>query len=279
MKIFLALLTAVGCFGGSFLLIKMNGLTDDIARLEQQLELKASRQSVATAARDNALRDHEANAQARAKLDTRLAQLESTLRDASRESDAKPALAFASLREEVTEHSEAIDSLRAQLDRSSRTSNALDKTAEQLLSSVGGVRSENGERRGGGFADLMEMGSLMRKKPEDLTEEERARREEMFEQFRDRQVDSTLQRFDRSLEVKLTDDQKQSLGAFLAEENRQLSGLGDEGLDREARAAKQKEVRARTDEQAGGLLSVEQQKSWTKYRTSSRRGRGWERFR
>jgi dsDNA-binding SOS-regulon protein len=279
MKVFLALLTAAGCFGGSFLLIKINGLTDEIAGLEGELKTKASRESVDSATRDIATRENDENARARSKLDSRLAQLESTFRDASRKDDAKPALAFASLRDEVTEHSEAIDDLRDQLEKSSRTSNALDQTASRLLSAVGGSRGENGESGSGGLADLLEMGSLMRKKPEDLTEEERVRRDEMTAKMRDRMVDMTLSGFDRSLDVKLDDNQRESLGAFLAEENRELSGLREQGLDREARAAKQKEVRARTDQQVGGLLSAEQQKSWTKYRSRSSRSRGWDRFR
>ncbi len=278
MKTFLALLTAVGGLGGGLLLVKINGLMEEIGNLERQLGMKASRETVETVSREHA-DGNAAGVKQRHQLEGRIAQLESALRDAGDKKDAKPSLAFASLREEVDDHSEAIDSLRARLERTGRTNSAINKTADRLLSAVGQASGEDDGERGEGLERLFEFGNLVGKRPEDLTEEERAKREELTARFRDRQVDWTLRGFDRSLEVKLSDDQKQSLGAFIAEENRELSGLRDQGLDREARSARQKEIRARTDQQIGGVLSTEQQESWTKYRSRSGRGRGWDRIR
>jgi hypothetical protein len=75
--------------------------------------------------------------------------------------------------------------------------------------------------------------------------------------------------------VKLTEQQKTSLGQFLADERAALNELRGQELTDEQATAARTDIRTRTDQQAAQFLSPEQYESWTSYRArSSNRGFG-----
>jgi hypothetical protein len=125
----------------------------------------------------------------------------------------------------------------------------------------------------------MEMGALFRKSPDELTEEERARRDEITNQLQQRRDEWSIRRFDRTLEVKLTDQQTGQIQQLLAEERRALEGFRSQDLTEEQRTASRKQIREQTDQRAAGVLMPEQYEAWKAYRSrSSQRPSGFGRF-
>jgi hypothetical protein len=89
----------------------------------------------------------------------------------------------------------------------------------------------------------------------------------MMKQVQRRQTEWALRSFDRSLEVKLNDQQKADMQRLLDEERAALDASRGQELSDEERTAARTQVQARTDEGAAAVLSAEQYESWKTYRS------------
>ena len=99
----------------------------------------------------------------------------------------------------------------------------------------------------------------------------------MTKQFQGQRDDWTIRGFDRSLELKLDDGQKDTLKQFLAQERASLDELKGQELEKEALATSQKQIKVNTDARVETILTADQNTSWGKYRSQSRSSRGFGR--
>lgn len=271
MKIFLAMAISVGCIFAAYTIYEvrtlrgeyrdLNAGVRDVTVLAQGLE--DVRQS------DNLSMRWE-------ELNLRLTRLEGKLEAPDVVEEGMTGEGdLATIQATLQTQGEEIAEIRKDLEGVRGMRGALDTTADRVLSAVG----QEPEAGGGGLAGLMEMGALFRKSPEELTEEEKARRDEITSQLARRRDEWAVRAFDRSLEVKLTDDQKASIQQLLAEESSALEAARGQESSEEERAAARAQIREQTDQRAAGVLTTDQYESWKTYRSrSGERASGLGRF-
>jgi hypothetical protein len=259
-KTFIALVTAVVVAGGVVLgglvYVTITDLETEVSRLEKKVEAESALDETTAAGADQSAK--------LAELESRLARIEEALLSGDAGDDATSGMDLSEVQIQLASHAKEIEEIRADLEGVRRARGMVDQAADRLL----GEAQEDGTRRGG-LERLSELGALFGRRSEDLTDEERARRDEITAQFQQRVSDWAVRAFDRSLEVKLTDDQKTSLGQFLAQERAALNELRGQELTDEQTTAARTDIRTRTDQQAAQVLSPEQYESWTTYRARS----------
>jgi hypothetical protein len=260
MKVFVSMVTAVGFLFAVYVAFEISSLRDDCNKLSAGVEsatfvtqeLAAARQKEEGPARWD-------------DLNTRLTRLEEQLSAPVSDEGSPDEAALATIRSTLEAQGEEIAALRKDLAGVRRVRGALDETADRVLGAVG----QEGETREGGLERLMEMGALFRKSPDELTEEELARRDEIATQLRRRRDEWAIRAFDRRLEVKLDDQQKEAMQQLLADEATALEAYRNQELTDEQKSEGRKQIREQTDQRAAGVLSAEQYESWKGYRSRS----------
>ena len=201
------------------------------------------------------------------KLQDRLIALElSDEKNAEAAASAEaPAAGLSEIQVQLAAHDKDIAQLKKDIKGSGQISSRLDEAADRFL---GGGTDANGERQNG-LNRLSELRTLFSGDAGELTPEQQQRREELTKQFQGQRDDWTIRGFDRTLELKLDDGQKDTLKQFLAQERTSLDELKGQELEKEALEASQKQVRANTDARIETILTADQNTSWGEYRTRS----------
>ena len=270
MKAFIASIVAVGVFAGGYLVLKVSDLSDQVTSLNDQLGTT----QLALNSLEGSNEDKKQNAGLK-ELGERLTLLEVSKNDADASAPAAaPAASLSEVQAQLAVHDKDIAQLKKDLKGSSQVSSRLDEVADRFLG--GGSRDSNGEREGG-LNRLSELRTLFSGDSNELTPEQQQRREELTKQFQGQRDDWTIRGFDRSLELKLDDGQKDTLKQFLAQERTALDGLKGQELEKEALSASQKQIKANTDARVETILTADQNTSWGKYRSQSRSSRGFGR--
>ena len=270
MKAFIASIVAVGVFAGGYLVLKVSDLSDQVTSLNDQLGTA----QLALNGLEGSNENKKQNAGLK-ELGDRLTLLEVSKNDADASAPAAaPAASLSEVQAQLAVHDKDIAQLKKDLKGSSQVSSRLDEVADRFLG--GGSRDSNGEREGG-LNRLSELRTLFSGDSNELTPEQQQRREELTKQFQGQRDDWTIRGFDRSLELKLDDGQKDTLKQFLAQERTALDGLKGQELEKEALSASQKQIKANTDARVETILTADQNTSWGKYRSQSRSSRGFGR--
>lgn len=198
-----------------------------------------------------------------ARLAGRVARLEARIRAPARGSGGAGG---AGIRAELATHAEELAALREELSR------LAERGGNRPGPRPGGRRGQVSEA----FQRMAEARSLFRAKDEELTAEERARRQELIDTFRkrraqesERRIDRTIDALDRSLEAKLTDQQRLEIRQLLEDERKAMEELRGGELSQEERAARTKALREQIDADAQRILSAEQYDSWVTFRSRS----------
>ena len=270
MKALIASIVAVGVLAGGYLVLKVSDLSDQVTSLNDQLGTA----QLALNSLEGSNEDKKQNAGLK-ELGDRLTLLEVSKNDADASAPAAaPAASLSEVQAQLAVHDKDIAQLKKDLKGSSQVSSRLDEVADRFLG--GGSRESNGEREGG-LNRLSELRTLFSGDSNELTPEQQQRREELTKQFQGQRDDWTIRGFDRSLELKLDDGQKDTLKQFLAQERTALDGLKGQELEKEALSASQKQIKANTDARVETILTADQNTSWGKYRSQSRSSRGFGR--
>ena len=270
MKAFIASIVAVGVFAGGYLVLKVSDLSDQVTSLNDQLGTA----QLALNGLEGSNENKKQNAGLK-ELGDRLTLLEVSKNDADASAPAAaPAASLSEVQAQLAVHDKDIAQLKKDLKGSSQVSSRLDEVADRFLG--GGSRESNGEREGG-LNRLSELRTLFSGDSNELTPEQQQRREELTKQFQGQRDDWTIRGFDRSLELKLDDGQKDTLKQFLAQERTALDELKGQELEKEALSASQKQIKANTDTRVETILTADQNTSWGKYRSESRSSRGFGR--
>ena len=270
MKALIASILAVGVLAGGYLVLKVSDLSDQVTSLNDQLGTA----QLALNNLEGSNEDKKQNAGLK-DLGDRLTLLEVSENDADASAPAAaPAAGLSEVQAQLAVHDKDIAQLKKNLTGSSEISSRLDEVADRFLG--GGSRDSNGEREGG-LNRLSELRTLFSGDSNELTPEQQQRREELTKQFQGQRDDWTIRGFDRSLELKLDDGQKDTLKQFLAQERASLDELKGQELEKEALAASQKQIKANTDVRIETILTADQNTSWGKYRSQSRSSRGFGR--
>jgi hypothetical protein len=267
MKVVIASIAAVGLVFGGVLLVQVNQLSDQVESLSVEL---SETSSALNAARDSS-EDEKQNAGLKALTD-RLTRLEASQDTAGAAAPAgTPAVDLSGVEAQLVAHDKDIAQLKKDLKGSSRIGSAFDDAADRFLGAASG-ETEGGERQSG-LGRLSELRSLFSGDSSELTEDQKQRRAELTKQFQGQRLDWTVRGFDRDLEQKLDDGQKETLRDFLAQEQTSLDELKDQELDKDAREAAQKQIRTNTDARVETILTGDQNASWGKSRSRSSRSR------
>ena len=270
MKALIASIVAVGVLAGGYLVLKVSDLSDQVTSLNDQLGTT----QLALNSLEGSNEDKKQNAGLK-ELGERLTLLEVSKNDADASAPAEaPAAGLSEIQAQLAVHDKDIAQLKKNLTGSSEISSRLDEAADRFLG--GGGRNSNGERESG-LNRLSELRTLFSGDSNELTPEQQQRREELTKQFQGQRDDWTIRGFDRSLELKLDDGQKDTLKQFLAQERTALDGLKGQELEKEALSASQKQIKANTDARVETILTADQNTSWGKYRSQSRSSRGFGR--
>ena len=270
MKALIASIVAVGVLAGGYLVLKVSDLSDQVTSLNDQLGTA----QLALNSLEGSNEDKKQNAGLK-ELGERLTLLEVSKNDADASAPAAaPAASLSEVQAQLAVHDKDIAQLKKDLKGSSQVSSRLDEVADRFLG--GGSRDSNGEREGG-LNRLSELRTLFSGDSNELTPEQQQRREELTKQFQGQRDDWTIRGFDRSLELKLDDGQKDTLKQFLAQERTALDGLKGQELEKEALSASQKQIKANTDARVETILTADQNTSWGKSRSQSRSSRGFGR--
>jgi hypothetical protein len=267
MKVIIALIVAAGALSGGYLLVQVGQLNDQVATLNYDLQ---TAQSALTTLGDS--NDDKKQNTGIKELGDRLTLLEVSKEDTD-VSAAAPAGDLSEIQAQLAVHDKDIAQLKNDLKGSGQISSRLDEAANRFLGAAGG---ENDEARSG-LNRLSELRTLFSGDSGELTEEQQQRRAELTKQFQGQRDDWTIRGFDRSLELKLDDGQKDTLKEFLAQERASLDELKGQELEKEALAASQKQIKANTDVRIETILTADQNTSWGKYRSQSRSSRGFGR--
>ncbi len=264
MKVIIALIVAAGALSGGYLLVQVGQLNDQVATLNNELSTAQSALNTLGDSND----DKKQNTGIK-ELGDRLTLLEVSKADTD-VSAAAPAGDLSEIQAQLAAHDKDI----AQLKKDLKGSSQISSIADSFLG--GGSRDANGERESG-LNRLSELRTLFSGDSGELTEEQQQRRAELTKQFQGQRDDWTIRGFDRSLELKLDDGQKDTLKEFLAQERASLDELKGQELEKEALAASQKQIKANTDVRIETILTADQNTSWGKYRSQSRSSRGFGR--
>ena len=264
MKVIIALIVAAGVLSGGYLLVQVGQLNDRVATLNNELSTAQSALNTLGDSND----DKKTNAGSQVLGDR------PTLLEVSKEDTDVAAAAPAGDLSEVQAQLAVHDKDIAQLKKDLKGSSQISSIADSFLG--GGSRDANGERESG-LNRLSELRTLFSGDSNELTPEQQQRREELTKQFQGQRDDWTIRGFDRSLELKLDDGQKDTLKQFLAQERASLDELKGQELEKEALAASQKQIKVNTDARIETILTADQNTSWGKYRSQSRSSRGFGR--
>ena len=264
MKVIIALIVAAGALSGGYLLVQIGQLNDQVATLNN--ELSTAQSALNTLGDSNDDKKQDAGIK---ELGDRLTLLEVSKEDTDVAPTA-PAGDLSEVQAQLAVHDKDI----AQLKKDLKGSSQISSIADSFLG--GGSRDANGERESG-LNRLSELRTLFSGDSNELTPEQQQRREELTKQFQGQRDDWTIRGFDRSLELKLDDGQKDTLKQFLAQERASLDELKGQELEKEALAASQKQIKVNTDARVETILTADQNTSWGKYRSQSRSSRGFGR--
>ena len=264
MKVIIALIVAAGALSGGYLLVQIGQLNDQVATLNNELSTTQSALNTLGDSND----DKKQNTGIK-ELGDRLTLLEVSKEDTD-VAPAAPAGDLSELQAQLAVHDKDIAQLKNDLKGSSQISSI----ADSFLG--GGSRDANGERESG-LNRLSELRTLFSGDAGELTEEQQQRRDELTKQFQGQRDDWTIRGFDRSLELKLDDGQKDTLKQFLAQERASLDELKGQELEKEALTASQKQIKVNTDARVETILTADQNTSWGKYRSQSRSSRSFGR--
>ena len=264
MKVIIALIVAAGALSGGYLLVQIGQLNDQVATLNNELSTTQSALNTLGDSND----DKKQNTGIK-ELGDRLTLLEVSKEDTD-VAPAAPAGDLSEIQAQLAVHDKDIAQLKNDLKGSSQISSI----ADSFLG--GGSRDANGERESG-LNRLSELRTLFSGDAGELTEEQQQRRDELTKQFQGQRDDWTIRGFDRSLELKLDDGQKDTLKQFLAQERASLDELKGQELEKEALAASQKQIKVNTDARVETILTADQNTSWGKYRSQSRSSRSFGR--
>ena len=250
MKVFGSVLTAACLCIGIGLVFHIIAVRDHMTRLEEKVAAADAGPSVDV--------DRVAD------LEARLTRLESAVAAQRVSNDTPDAAAggeSAELQSKLTAQAEELAALREDVEALKQVRDRFDESANRLMSAFGA----DSEDAGGGMGRLSEAISLFRRRQEDLTPEEQARREEITAGFRQRMINRVVDGFDRGLETKLTDEQKTKVQAAvekLTEGMREQYSALREIEDRAKRTAKMRELSDELDgklrEQLRGVVEREQ---------------------
>ena len=267
MNIAIAAIATVGVLYGGFLYMGNLELSDQVDSLRTELD---SAQADLAKARASENKDKFQDDEIKA-LQKDLAGI----RDAGEKaSSAGAAVDLSGLEAQLAAHDKEIAQLKKDLKGSSQVSSAFDQAADRFLGGRG--TGANGERESG-LNRLSELRTLFSGDAGELTPEQQKRREELTKQFQGQRDDWTIRGFDRTLELKLDDGQKDTMKQFLAQERTSLDELRGQELEKEALAASQKQLKADTDARIETILTADQNASWGEYRTRSSRSRSFGR--
>ena len=273
MNSIIAAIIAVGLLFGGFLLVRNYGLSEKVEILsvelmETQSALGKLRESSEDGRQDldlKALADRMTRIEESAKK-TRTAALAATA-----------SVDLTDIETQLDAHDEDIAQLKKDVKGSRQIGSAFDRVADRFL---GGSDGESGDgERQSGLSRMLKARALFGKPDEELTEDERREKAELVQQTQRRRVEWTVSRFDRNLEFKLDDGQRDTLKDFLVEEKTALADLKGQEFDKETLEASQKQIKANTDARVGTILTDDQNASWVKYRSRSRSLRSFDRGR
>ena len=266
MNIAIAAIATVGVLFGGFLYMGNLELSDQVEGLRTELD---SAQADLAKARASENKDKF--------QDDEIKALKSDLAGISAASEkASPAaeVDLSALEAQLAAHDKEIAQLKKDLKGSAQVNSAFGQAADRFLG--GGGTGADGEGQNG-LSRLSELRTLFSGDSGELTPEQQKRREELTKQFQGQRDDWTIRGFDRSLELKLDDGQKDTLKEFLAQERTSLDELKGQELEKEALEASQKQVKANTDARIETILTADQNTSWGEYRTRSSRSRSFGR--
>ena len=268
MKVVIASIAAVGLVFGGVLFIQVNQLSDQVESLNAEL---SETSSALNTARDSS-EDEKQNAGLKALTDrlTRLEESQDTT-GAAAPAETSAVVDLSGVEAQLVAHDKDIAQLKKDLKGSSRIGSAFDDAADRFLGAAGG-ETEGGERQSG-LSRLSELRTLFSGDSSELTEEQKQRRAEFTKQFQGQRLDWTVRGFDRDLEQKLDDGQKDTLREFLTQEQTSLDELRDQELEGDAREAAQKQIKANTDARVETILTGDQNAAWGKSRSRSSRSR------
>ncbi|MFP6739854.1 MAG: hypothetical protein VCD34_14070 [Planctomycetota bacterium] len=264
MNIAIAAIATVGVLFGGFLYMGNLELSDQVEGLRTELD---SAQTDLAKARASENKDKFQDDEIKA-LRNDLAGVRDASEKAS--SSAGAEVDLSALEAQLAAHDKEI----AQLKKDLKGSSGLGQVADRFLG--GGGTGADGEGQNG-LGRLSELRTLFSGDAGELTPEQQKRREEFTKQFQGQRDDWTIRGFDRSLELKLDDGQKDTLKQFLAQERTSLDELKGQELEKEALEASQKQVKAGTDARIETILTADQNTSWGEYRTRSSRSRSFGR--
>ena len=262
MNIAIAAIATVGVLFGGFLYMGNLELSDQVEGLRTELD---SAQADLAKARASENKDKFQDDEIKA-LKNDLAGISAASEKASPAAEVD----LSALEAQLAAHDKEI----AQLKKDLKGSSGLGQVADRFLG--GGGTGADGEGQNG-LGRLSELRTLFSGDAGELTPEQQKRREEFTKQFQGQRDDWTIRGFDRSLELKLDDGQKDTLKQFLAQERTSLDELKGQELEKEALEASQKQVKASTDARIETILTADQNTSWGEYRTRSSRSRSFGR--
>ena len=266
MNIAIAAIATVGVLFGGFLYMGNLELSDQVEGLRTELD---SAQADLAKARASENKDKFQDDEIKA-LKNDLAGISAASEKASPAAEVD----LSALEAQLAAHDKEIAQLKKDLKGSAQVNSAFGQAADRFLG--GGGTGADGEGQNG-LSRLSELRTLFSGDSGELTPEQQKRREELTKQFQGQRDDWTIRGFDRSLELKLDDGQKDTLKQFLAQERTALDELKGQELEKEALEASQKQVKANTDARIETILTADQNTSWGEYRTRSSRSRSFGR--
>ncbi len=266
MNIAIAAIATVGVLFGGFLYMGNLELSDQVEGLRTELD---SAQTDLAKARASESKDKFQDDEIKA-LKTDLAGISAASEKASPAAEVD----LSALEAQLAAHDKEIAQLKKDLKGSAQVNSAFGQAADRFLG--GGGTGADGEGQNG-LSRLSELRTLFSGDSGELTPEQQKRREELTKQFQGQRDDWTIRGFDRSLELKLDDGQKDTLKQFLAQERTALDELKGQELEKEALEASQKQLKANTDARIETILTADQNTSWGEYRTRSSRSRSFGR--
>ena len=264
MNIAIAAIATVGVLFGGFLYMGTLELSDQVEGLRTELD---SAQADLAKARASENKDKFQDDEIKV-LRNDLAGMRTASEKAS--SSAGEEVDLSALEAQLAAHDKEIAQLKKDLKGSTQVSSVFD----QGLGGRGTGADGEGQN---GLSRLSELRTLFSGDSGELTPEQQKRREELTKQFQGQRDDWTIRGFDRSLELKLDDGQKDTLKQFLAQERTALDELKGQELEKEALEASQKQLKANTDARIETILTADQNTSWGEYRTRSSRSRSFGR--
>ena len=266
MNIAIAAIATVGVLFGGFLYMGNLELSDQVEGLRTELD---SAQTDLAKARASESKDKFQDDEIKA-LKNDLAGISAASEKASPAAEVD----LSALEAQLAAHDKEIAQLKKDLKGSAQVNSAFGQAADRFLG--GGGTGADGEGQNG-LSRLSELRTLFSGDSGELTPEQQKRREELTKQFQGQRDDWTIRGFDRSLELKLDDGQKDTMKQFLAQERTSLDELKGQELEKEALEASQKQVKANTDARIETILTADQNTSWGEYRTRSSRSRSFGR--